>query len=107
MLLILAMHSLIDNSLKFTRPGDSVEVRASDMGDTVLIEVADTGPGIPETEIHHVSEDLYRGLGASGVPGSGLALGLVRTIVDRHNGQITLRSQVDRGTVVTMRLPVA
>jgi two-component system OmpR family sensor kinase len=105
-LLLLAVHNLLDNGLKFSRPGDSVEVRASEVGDTVLIEVADTGPGIPETEVPHVWEELYRGLGAQGVPGSGLGLGLVRTIVARHKGQVTLRSQVGKGTVVAMRLPV-
>ena len=52
-----------------------------------------------------VWEELYRGPGARGVPGSGLGLTLARAIVERHDGQITLRSRVGQGTVVTMRLP--
>lgn len=105
-LLFLAMHNLLDNAMKFTRPGDRVEVRAFEDGSSVVLEVADTGPGIPEKEIPHVWEELYRGQGARGVPGSGLGLALVRAIADRHNGQVTLRSRAGQGTVFTMRLPV-
>ena len=105
-LLFLATYNLLDNALKFTRPGDTIEVRASEDGTCVVIEVADTGPGIPKEEVPRVWEELYRGQGARGVPGSGLGLALVRAIVERHGGQVTLRSRPGQGTVVTMRLPV-
>jgi two-component system OmpR family sensor kinase len=105
-LLFLAAYNLLDNALKFTRPGDTVEVRAFEDGTFVAIEVADTGPGIPEEEVPRVWEELCRGQGARGVPGSGLGLALVRAIVERHGGQVKLRSRVGQGTVVTMRLPV-
>ena len=104
-LLFLAIYNLLDNALKFTRPGDTVEVRAFEAGTYVTIEVADTGPGIPEEELPRVWEELYRGRGARGIAGSGLGLALVRAIVERHGGQITIRSRPRRGTVVTMRLP--
>jgi two-component system OmpR family sensor kinase len=83
-----------------------VEVRAFEDGTFVAIEVADTGPGIPEDEEAQVWEELYRGQGARGVPGSGLGLALVRAIVERHGGGVSLRSRAGQGTVVTMRLPV-
>jgi len=105
-LLFLATYNLLDNALKFTRPGDTVEVRAFEGGAFVVIEVADTGPGILEEEVSRVWEELYRGQGARGVPGSGLGLALVRAIVERHGGRVTLRSREGQGTVVTMRLPV-
>jgi two-component system OmpR family sensor kinase len=105
-LLFLATYNLLDNALKFTRPGDTVEVRAFEGGSFVAIEVADTGPGILEEEVSRVWEELYRGQGARGVPGSGLGLALVRAIVERHGGRVTLRSREGQGTVVTMRLPV-
>jgi two-component system OmpR family sensor kinase len=105
-LLFLATYNLLDNALKFTRPGDTVEVRASEGGTFVIIEVADTGPGIPQEELPRVWEELYRGQGARGIPGSGLGLALVRAIVERHGGRVTLRSREGQGTVVTMRLPV-
>jgi two-component system OmpR family sensor kinase len=105
-LLFLATYNLLDNAVKFTRPGDTVEVRAFEGGAFVVIEVADTGPGILEQEVSRVWEELYRGQGARGVPGSGLGLALVRAIVERHGGRVTLRSREGQGTVVTMRLPV-
>jgi len=105
-LLLLAVHNLLDNAVKFTSPGDTIEVRAFDDGSDIVIEVADTGPGIPENEVDRVWEELYRGEQARGVPGSGLGLSLVRAIIEKHGGNVTLRSQPDRGTVFSMRLPV-
>jgi two-component system OmpR family sensor kinase len=70
------------------------------------VEVADTGPGIPEPEIAHIWDELYRGEGARGIPGSGLGLALVRAIVERHGGQVSLRSRAGQGTVFSLRLPL-
>jgi len=104
-LLFLTIHNLVANALKFTRPGDTVEIRAAEDGDHVLVEVADTGPGIPPEELEEVWEELARGQAARGVPGTGLGLPLVRTIVSRHGGEAHIRSRVGQGTVVSVRLP--
>lgn len=105
-LLFLAVHNLLENALKFTRPGDTIELHASEDGTSLLIEVADTGPGIPSEEQPHVWEELYRGEAGRGIPGSGLGLALVNAIAERHNGQVNLRSRPGQGTVFTLRLPV-
>lgn len=105
-LLLLVIHNLIDNALKFTRPGETIEVRAFEDANSVVVEVADTGPGIPEEELPYVWQELYRGAAARGVPGSGLGLALARAIVDRHGGKVSLRSRAGQGTVVSIRLPV-
>jgi two-component system OmpR family sensor kinase len=104
--LLLVFHNLLDNADKFCEPGDTIEVRAFEDGSVVVVEVADTGPGIPPEELPHIWEELYRGEKARGVPGSGLGLALVRAIVERHHGQISLRSREQQGTVVTVRLPM-
>ncbi|MEJ2265819.1 MAG: HAMP domain-containing sensor histidine kinase [Anaerolineales bacterium] len=104
-LLLLAVHNLLDNAIKFTAPGDTIEVRAFDDGHDIVIEVADTGPGIPENELRRVWEELYRGEQARGVPGSGLGLPLVRAIIEKHGGKVALRSRPDQGTVFSVRLP--
>jgi len=106
-LLFLAVHNLIDNALKFSHPGDTIELRAYEDSSNVVIEVADTGPGIPDEELHQVWDDLYRGESARAVPGSGLGLALVRAIVNRHNGKVTVRSRSGQGTVFTILIPVA
>ena len=105
-LLLLALHNLVDNALKFSEPGDRIEVRTFEDGSSVVVEVADTGPGIPADELPHVWEELFRGNGARGVQGSGLGMALVRAIIERHGGSLALRSRVDQGTVVTARLPL-
>jgi len=105
-LLFLAVHNLLENALKFTRPGDTIELHASEDGTSLLIEVADTGPGIPAGEQPQVWDELYRGEAGRGIPGSGLGLALVRAIAERHNGQVSLRSRPGQGTVFTLRLPV-
>jgi len=104
-LLILAIHNLLDNAIKFSHPTDTIEMRAFEDGSSIVIEVADTGPGIPPSDQNHVWEELYRGELARGIPGSGLGLALVRAIVARHEGTITLRSRSGEGTVFTLRLP--
>ena len=61
--------------------------------------------GISPDELDQVWEELARGAAARGVPGTGLGLPLVRTIVARHGGEERIRSRVGQGTVVSIRLP--
>ena len=105
-LLFLAVHNLVDNALKFTRPGDTIEIRALEDGTQVLVEVADTGPGVPAEEIGQIWDELYRGQGARGISGSGLGLALVRAIAERHDGEVSVRSRSGQGTVFALRLPL-
>lgn len=104
-LLFLALYNLLDNAIKFTHPGDTIELRAFEDNSTVVVEVADTGPGVPLEDQPHVWEELYRGSSARGTPGSGLGMPLVRAIIGRHAGEATLRSRPGQGTVVRVRLP--
>lgn len=104
-LLFLAVHNLLDNAIKFTRPGDTIEVRGFEDGSWLVVEVADTGLGIPADEVEHVGEELYRCQSARGIPGNGLGLALVYAIVNRHGGKACLRSREGKGTVVSLRLP--
>lgn len=108
-LLSLVFYNLIENAVKFTTAADSVEVRALEDGKSIVIEVADSGPGIPPDDLYRVFEELYRGVNARGIEGSGLGLALARRIVSLHNGSMEVRSRQDdlHGTVFTVRLPVA
>jgi len=104
-LLFLAVHNLLDNAIKFTQAGSKIEMRGFEDGSSLVIEVADTGLGIPEDELAHIGEELYRARGARGIPGNGLGLALVHSIINLHGGKVTLRSREGKGTVVTLRLP--
>jgi len=106
-LLLLAVYNLVENALKFTSAGDSIEVRVMEDGKSIVIEVADTGLGIPIDDLSKIFEELYRGSNARGTEGSGLGLALVNSIATLHGGGVGVRSsQADpRGTVFTLRLP--
>jgi two-component system OmpR family sensor kinase len=107
-LLVLAIYNLVENSLKFTCETDSVEIRVFEDGRAIIIEVADSGAGIPAEDVSKIFEELYRGSNARSTEGSGLGLALVNRIIALHGGQIQVRSSQEepRGTVFTVRLPV-
>lgn len=104
-LLFLAIYNLAANSVKYSDPGDRIELRGSEDEGTVVLEVADTGRGIPDDEHDSVWEELARGTHTRDVSGSGLGLPFVRAIIERHGGEIELRSRLGEGTVVKVRLP--
>lgn len=106
-LLSLAVYNLLDNALKFTSTGAEIEIRSFEMDSWLVIEVADNGLGIPEEELPFIFEELYRGANARGQPGSGLGLALVKTIIMRHKGSVSVRSQLGKGTIFSLHLPLA
>jgi len=106
-LLLLAAYNLVENALKFTSADESVEVRVSEDGRAIVIEVADTGIGVAPEDVTNIFEELYRGSNARGTEGSGLGLALVNRIASLHGGGVPVRSSHEdpRGTVFTLRLP--
>lgn len=109
-LLWLVFYNLVDNALKYSEARHTVEVRAQEDGRAVTVEVADNGPGIPPADLERIFEELYRGVNARGIEGSGLGLALTQRIVQRHGGSIRVRSRsgngAESGVVFTVRLPL-
>lgn len=105
-LLALALDNVLANAVKFSASGP-IEVRLREDGGGVVIEVADTGRGVPADAQGLVFDDLARAANARDVPGSGIGLSLVRTILHRHGGSVDLRSREGAGTVVTLRVPTS
>ncbi|MDN5737205.1 ATP-binding protein [Brevibacterium sp. BDJS002] len=109
-LLLTAILNLLGNALKYSSQAEVVELRANeqiiDSHRWVVVEVADTGSGIPLTEQEQVWDELSRGSRVRAVAGSGMGLSLVRAIVTRHGGSVQLFSQEGVGTSVRMVLPV-
>ncbi|WDG18625.1 sensor histidine kinase [Microbacterium sp. Clip185] len=106
-LLAVAVRNLLLNAAKYSGEGARIEVRGTEETDTVVIEVADTGWGIRAEDLPFVWEELWRAQDARGVEGTGLGLSLVRVVVHRHGGEVSLRSQFGRGTSVRLTLPRA
>jgi len=101
--------NLLDNAVKYCPEGSKVQVRLQTDGDSMIVEVADNGPGIPEEDLPHIFEKMYRveKEGTRAVEGSGLGLSIVKRIVELHGGQIAVESAVGRGTTFRVRLPLA
>ena len=85
------IRNLVDNALQYTPAGGTVTVRVMDdpFGQVVVLQVEDSGPGIPAAEREQVFQPFYRALGTD-VDGSGLGLAIVREIAQQHNAQIAL-----------------
>ncbi|MEU6125860.1 ATP-binding protein [Streptomyces sp. NPDC047123] len=104
-----AIGNLVSNAVRHTPEGGSVRVSCRTTPDAVLIEVADTGTGIDPDDLPHVFDRFWRAdksrTRATG--GSGLGLSIVRKLVEAHEGTVTAESVPGKGSLFTVRLPVA
>jgi signal transduction histidine kinase len=100
---------LLENAIKFTPAGGSVQVRATAATRRAVVEIEDTGIGIPDDEQLHLFERFFRSAGAveRAIPGTGIGLSIVKAIVDAHGGGVTIESEEGRGTTVRVELPLA
>jgi two-component system OmpR family sensor kinase len=106
--IVALVRNLIDNAIRYTPQGGSIELRAGMQPGLVSIEVEDSGPGIEEAERERVFDPFYRVLG-SGQDGSGLGLSIVKSIVARLHGRIELqhaRGTAPYGLKVVIHIPV-
>jgi signal transduction histidine kinase len=101
--------NLIGNALKFTPAGGTVEVRLLGDNSTVLLQVVDSGIGIDSDHIGRIFERFYQVDGTSRRMhgGCGLGLALVKEIVERHGGTVSVRSQLGEGSTFTVSLPAS
>jgi len=100
--------NLLSNAVKFTPPHGKVQVTAAAENGSVVVQVLDTGIGIPAAEQDELFGRFFRASNVrdQSIPGTGLGLTIVHTIVAGHGGQVELKSQQDVGTVATVRLPL-
>lgn len=99
--------NLVSNAFKFTPAGGSIILRLKAVGEDVMIEVADSGEGIPEDQLGRIFERFYQVEGGSRRrhKGTGLGLALVKEIVEAHRGTVAVASQVGQGTTFTITIP--
>jgi len=100
--------NLIDNALKFTPNGGQIILRAMQVGNEIEVSVADSGIGIPATEIARIFDRFYQADPArkgGEKHGAGLGLAIVKEIVQAHGGTISVRSAPGEGSTFTVRLP--
>ena len=102
--------NLLENAAKYTPPGSAVEIvaRANPEGRSIIIEVADRGPGIGSGDESRLFEKFFRGRtpGATGSTGAGLGLAICRGVVSAHGGTIAAANRQGGGAVFRMTLPI-
>ena len=103
----LVITNLLINAVKFSPGGFPVDLFIGlDKDQTLLITVTDQGIGIPSDELDHITEPFYRAKNALQFAGSGLGLTVVKRSVELLKGEMQVRSIIEKGTDITIRLPL-
>ena len=100
----LVINNLLGNAVKYSAEGSLVKVTARLENGDVAVTVTDQGIGIPADDIAAIFERFHRAANASGIPGSGIGLHMVRQIVEMHGGCVTVQSEEKKGSTFTVRL---
>ncbi|HVY92105.1 MAG TPA: ATP-binding protein [Bryobacteraceae bacterium] len=103
-----ALVNLLDNAVKFNKPGGEVRIDAAPREGKIVISIADTGAGIPSSDVSRIFERFYRVDRARSreVGGTGLGLSIVKHVVERMDGTIAVESKLGEGSTFTISLPL-
>ncbi len=102
-----AVRNLLDNAIKYTPPGGRITVQIGEEGDQIIVQVKDTGIGIPVADKPYIFDKFYRVRSeeTKDIEGTGLGLYIVKSIVDKHNGRVWVESKAGEGSTFTFILP--
>ena len=101
--------NLLSNAFKFTPRGGRVELAASTSAGQIVIEVSDTGPGIPPEQLPHIFQKFFQADNQSkaSAKGTGLGLAIAKEIVEAHGGTISAENITGHGAAFRITLPTA
>lgn len=97
--------NLLSNAIRFTPPGGTITLSATDDGEQVRFQIADTGAGVAPEHLEHLFEQFYRVPGQNNQTGVGLGLAIAKEIVEAHGGRIGVESAVGQGSTFWFTLP--
>ncbi|MGN0704958.1 MAG: sensor histidine kinase, partial [Lentihominibacter sp.] len=103
-LLTLVWNNLFSNAMKFTEPGGRVSLSLKSEDSLAVVQVTDTGCGISPEVGRHIFEKFYQGDTSHATQGNGLGLALVKRVVDITEGDISVISEVGKGTTFTVKI---
>ena len=100
------LSNIIENAIKYSNNNTNVVVKSWDDDSWVYVDVKDTGPGIPDSDIEYIFEKFYRvkNDASHSIKGTGLGLYLVKYFVELHGGEISVESVVNNGTTFLVKL---
>ncbi len=101
--------NLLENAIQYTPNGGQISIKTGVYRKYIQIEIEDTGIGIASADINKIFDRFWQANSARSYHsgGSGLGLAIARAIANHHNGQISVTSQLDKGSIFTVRLPLA
>ncbi|HXF84721.1 MAG TPA: ATP-binding protein [Anaerolineales bacterium] len=100
------LDNVVGNAIKYSHHGGEVTISLRSEGDQMILNVTDTGPGIPLEDQPHIFDKFYRGSNIKEQAGTGLGLAIVKSIVDAHQGRIWVESSLGKGSSFFIVLPV-
>lgn len=100
------LKNLLDNAIKYSAPGMTVDLKISCKNEQVIFQIEDKGIGISVVDQQRIFEPFYRGSNIDHIPGTGLGLSILKTLVDLHHGQVSVESEICVGTTFTVMLPL-
>lgn len=98
--------NLLSNAIKYSPQGGEVSISLSVNSHYAILKIGDRGIGISPEDLQQLFEPFHRGKNVRRIPGTGLGLVVVKKCIDLHDGNITLNSQINKGTTVTVTLPL-
>lgn len=101
-----AISQLLDNAYRATDATDVIRIKAYRKNERVHIEILDTGVGISPENLPHIFKTFWRDDKVHSTPGFGLGLPITQKIIEQHGGNLTVRSQLNQGTLMTISLPI-
>jgi signal transduction histidine kinase len=99
--------NILANAVKYTPCNGKIDIRVNDKGNTILIQIKDTGIGIPNDELPKIFEEFFRASNAKEIEkdGTGLGLSIAKQVIERHNGKIWVESEKGKGSTFSIELP--
>ncbi|GAB4512639.1 MAG: hypothetical protein OHK0046_12480 [Anaerolineae bacterium] len=102
----LALRNMIENAIQHSRLDGQITIRTAQEGSFALVDIQDEGRGIPPETLEHIFERFFRGEDDHAVGGFGLGLTITHKIIERHRGTIEVQSEVGKGSLFRLRLPI-
>ena len=102
-----AITNLVDNAIKYSKSDDNIVIRVFRNNSEISFQVADRGIGMPSSVVDNLFKRFYRSQRTQNqVGGTGIGLFITKAIVDAHHGNITVSSEVNKGSTFTINLPI-
>jgi two-component system phosphate regulon sensor histidine kinase PhoR len=98
--------NLVHNAIKFTDPGGKITIASQVRGDSVIVDISDTGIGISKNDLPHVFERFYKGDRARSEGGTGMGLAIAKHVIEAHGGSIWAQSAEGKGSTFSLSLPL-